>query len=595
MNREERIKALYGNKYKSPQNSLPKTEEEISISLPLSPDRLAYIDGGILVMEFPKNQQVISIVKRIAQRKYIEGDSFQIWEAPMTLDALDKINEAGFTLDKSIHEWKQDLFKPVIYNPNFKIPGIKHWDKWEEYQKQGVQFIEAKNGRALLADDPGLGKTLQILGWLQLRQDINPVLIILPANAKYTWYDEAMFWMDNPYFQIVSGTNETNIHADFVIINFDVLTTIQNKKDVIRKDIWDVNWQCIIVDEAHYANNPESIRGWAVDRLINRAPYTVLATATPGDKNKQKFTLCNLIDKRIFPSFYKFGHRYCDPKKNPFTGKFEFNGSSNELELNELLTSTIMLRRTKEDVYKNNPKVSRQVISLPIDNEDEYDEADKNFHSWLSHEKYNQNLTFDKVEKLTQLAVKGKMKAAIEWLWNLLESSKKIIVFCEHKNTVNALYQEFKEIAVYVDGTTSDKQKEYAKQAFQQCKRCKIKKEKHDHDSNACNEYQYDMAKRVFIGTRAAKESITLTAAFDIAFMEMWWIADDHIQAEGRPFGRKGDLHGGSAFYLIGHGTIEEHKAKVYDIKTNRNQKVMNGKALSKEEMLTEMIKSYRG
>ena len=483
----------------------------------------------------------------------------------------------------------------IPYKQNFTIPGIQHWDYFEQYQKEGIQFIEYKNGRCLIADDPGLGKTMMVLSWLQLRQEVNPILIICPANAKWTWYDEAFFWLNNPSVQIINGLNEVKIWGDFVIINYDILSKRVDKKDVLRKDIWSENWQCVVLDEGHYVVNLDTIRGWSVEQLVNKSPHVIITTATPGDKNKHKFILANLIDKKLFPSFFKFAHRYCDPKKN-YVGKWDYNGSSNELELNQLLTSTIMLRRTKQDVFKNFPKIIRQVIPLPINNLNEYENADINFEQWLYETKGKEasSVSFQKIEALTQLAVKGKLDAAIDWIWDLLESSKKIIIFADHQFVINELMLEFNDIAVKIDGNTSNKKKEEAKQLFQQCKRCKVRKEKHDYDSTACNEYIYDMSKCIIICSKAGKESATLTAAYDTVTLELWWSADAHTQAEGRMYGRKGDLHGGTSWYLVAHGTIEEHKAKIFDIKNMRNEKVMNGKELTKEQMLTELIKEYQ-
>jgi SNF2 family DNA or RNA helicase len=154
--------------------------------------------------------------------------------------------------------------------------------------------------------------------------------------------------------------------------------------------------------------------------------------------------------------------------------------------------------------------------------------------------------------------------------------------------------EEFKGIAVKLDGSTSDKNREIAKHKFQACKVCGIRKEKHDYNAEACKEYVYNMETRVLVATRAGKESATLTAAYDEVFLELWWSADDHTQAEGRAYGRKGDLHGATAWYLIAHGTIEEHRANIYDLKNMRNEKVMNGKHLDQNMMLTALIQNYR-
>lgn len=591
MNREDRIKALYGKK----TPVIPQKGE--TVILPPSPKRQAWLKGNLICMEFPKDREVINIVKRITQRKYIDGTSLQYWEAPVSLDCLDKLSEAGFTIDESIKTWRKKLFNPVVFNPNFKIPGIKHFDYFEQYQIEGVQIIEAKKGRALLADDKGLGKTMIVLSWLQLRLDVRPVLIICPAIAKLTWLAEIDFWMDGlDTVQVISGTKQTVIDSDITIINYDILTHIKDKQDVVRADIWNVDWKCVILDEGHYACNNETIRGWAIEQLVTNVPHVIVITASPGrNRPKDIFPLANIVNKEVFPSFYKFAHKYCDPKIG-YKGKWDFNGSSNETELHELLTSTIMIRRKKSDLFKDVRK-RRFVVPLQIDNREEYDKADEDFSHYLQTQgKCNiAEHTFAKIEHLKQMAVKGKMNDAIQWIEELLETEDKVVIFAEHKFVLDALQKAFGKIAVRVDGTNNDMNKrEAARQAFQKCGCCGVLKERHSNSPESCKEYVYDLAVRVFLGSRAAITNITLTAAYHVVFMELWHSPEDHDQGEDRVFCRKGDVHDATCWYLVAHDTFEENQAAVFDIKNKNLTKIMDGKELTKQEMLTELLKEYR-
>lgn len=547
----------------------------------------------------PQTNEILRKIEGIKIPKVVKGEKRKqlVWSCPLTLDAVKKLHQAGFTFCPELKKWEASLFKKVEFDPHFVVPELKNWDLLETYQKQGIQFIEAKKGRCLIADDPGLGKTVQALGWYQLhRKELSPTLIICPANAKWTWHDEAHFWLHNPNVQIITGTAEVEITGELVVINYDVLTQTIDGKDVFRKDIWSVGWKCLLLDEGHYCTNPDSIRGWAVQQMTRRIQHVVIITATPGDKNRQKFYLAQMIDSRIFPSFFKFAHRYCDAKKG-WKGIWDFNGSSNEEELHALLASTIMIRRTKEGVFTNFPAIVREVVPLQINNQAEYDLAENDFGAWSKkHGKTikDESAALQKIEALTQLAVKGKLAAAIEWIKELLKTSKKLIVFADHISTIQALERAFPGITATIAGDTSDKKRNDAKNDFQRCKRCGIRKERHDVTLDACGKYIYDMNKRILLATKAGKEAATLTTAYDVVFLELWWTGDDHIQAEGRAFGRRGDLHGGTAWYLIAHGTVEGYKAKLLDVKNGINQKVMNGKTIGKEKLLTELIKHYK-
>ena len=60
------------------------------------------------------------------------------------------------------------------------------------YQQEGIRTIEDFDGRVLLADEQGLGKTLQSLWTLRRHPRWLPALIVTPASVKYQWEYEAL-------------------------------------------------------------------------------------------------------------------------------------------------------------------------------------------------------------------------------------------------------------------------------------------------------------------------------------------------------------------------------------------------------------------
>jgi SWI/SNF-related matrix-associated actin-dependent regulator of chromatin subfamily A-like protein 1 len=591
MNKLDLIKSLYSKsktatKKKPVKNSAVHEPKAEHLS---HDDRQARLVGEVVRISFHKNAETVALIKRITQRKYIKGTDTQYWTAPVSLDAIDKLREGNFNFDRALMDWENDLFAPVTFDPHFKIPGIKHFDYFQPYQIEGPQIIEAKNGRVLLADDQGLGKTMQVLAWLQLRKDVRRVLVICPAVLKLNWQLEAEFWMESPNVQVIDGMKPVKIWGDIVVINYDILTVVgtytdedgkEKSGDIIRKDLWSIDWECIVLDEAHYICNAQSRRGWAVQQLCADAPHVIPITATPGkNRPKEIFTLAALVDDRIFPSFFKYAHRYCGAKQD-YVGNWNFNGSSNEDELYNLLTSSIMLRRKKRDVFKTLDKKVRAVVPLQINNRKEYDKRAA-----------EGDMSFQKIEQLSKLAVRGKLDAAIDWLWNLLDTEDKIVIFAEHKDIIDRLMKEFGDLAVKIDGSITDpKKRNAAIDAFQRCAKCGVRKERHAKSEDACATYVPDMKKRVFIGSSAAKEGVTLTASWHVVFLELWWVPKDHEQAEDRCYGRAGDLHGATAWYLIAYDTIEEYRANVLDIKNRTLERIMDGRELTRDQMLMALL-----
>jgi SNF2 family DNA or RNA helicase len=60
------------------------------------------------------------------------------------------------------------------------------------FQKAGVRWIEERGGRAMVADEPGLGKTLQALGYLARHPEALPAIVVCPATLKANWYNEIL-------------------------------------------------------------------------------------------------------------------------------------------------------------------------------------------------------------------------------------------------------------------------------------------------------------------------------------------------------------------------------------------------------------------
>ena len=66
------------------------------------------------------------------------------------------------------------------------------------YQVAGIEYVEQAKGRALVADAPGLGKTIQALGYLNLHPELRPAIVVCPASVKINWFLEARRWLMMP-------------------------------------------------------------------------------------------------------------------------------------------------------------------------------------------------------------------------------------------------------------------------------------------------------------------------------------------------------------------------------------------------------------
>ncbi len=88
------------------------------------------------------------------------------------------------------------------------------------FQKAGIA-IAAKRDNNLIGDEPGLGKTIQALGLINLHKDIHRVLIITKASLKENWRRECVKWLTRP-LSVGIADSQCFPSTDVVIINFDV-------------------------------------------------------------------------------------------------------------------------------------------------------------------------------------------------------------------------------------------------------------------------------------------------------------------------------------------------------------------------------------
>ena len=527
---------------------------------------IKYTNGkrGIKIT-FSFNYDDLDKVKSLEGRRFHSEGKF--WTAPMNLENVEHLKKWGFELHPQIRKYLRKTKIHVDQVKEVEVPGLKK--ELFPFQKKGVSFIEAKGGRVLIGDEMGLGKTMQALAWLQLHPELRPVIIVVPASLKLNWAREAHTWMPTPGTQILSGTSPHPIVGKIVIINYDILHPWMNT-------LLEISPQVLITDECHYYKSPKAKRTKAVMALGKRIPHVIALSGTPiVNRPVEAYNAIKLIDSSIISTRWEYLHKYCGAKHNGFG--WDFSGATNTKELHEKLTSTIMLRRKKEDVLPELPNKMRSYIPMELDNEKEYQFAESNFIAFVrgrkgkeAAEKASNAQALTEIEALKQLAVQGKMKQAIGWIQNYLDVGGKLVVFAVHKFVIDRLMEEFGTIAVKIDGSVTGKNRQRAVDAF-----------------------QTDPAIRLFVGNiKAAGVGITLTASSNVAFLELPWTPGDVVQAEDRVH-RIGQSNNVCINYLLAADTIEERIAELIDSKRKVLDAVLDGKETEDISLLSELMKEY--
>ena len=232
------------------------------------------------------------------------------------------------------------------------------------FQKQGIIFGIKKFSRLLIADEMGVGKTVQAIGLSSLYQKDWPVLVICPSSLKFAWRDEITMWLseilDKEDIQVIKHSKDVfKKNKKYYVISYDLSVRMIDK--IIEK-----KFNYIISDEAHYLKSRQAKRTLCLTPILQRAKRCVLLTGTPIlAKPMEIYSLLHILRPDKFKSFKDFGTRYCDPKILRF-GVIDWSGSSNSRELNCIL-NRLMIRRLKKDVLNQLPPKKRQKIEISTD------------------------------------------------------------------------------------------------------------------------------------------------------------------------------------------------------------------------------------
>lgn len=543
----------------------------------------------VIRVDFPFSWDMVNMVKMIPGRRFYSDKKY--WTIPVTLPGIKRLQDSGFWIAPEVEEISKSLTpKPL---KDVTLPPLKR--ELFSFQKEGVAFIESRRGRAIVGDEMGLGKTIQAIAWVEMHQKKRPVVIVVPAHLKINWRKEIhQTVLSKPKIEILQGTQPYPLkEADIYIINYDILPNeyekvenpLTGKVTKTNKEIpytgWvdylrDIKPQILIFDEAHYIKNNSALRTKAMKRLSKGIPHILALTGTPiVNKPVEGFNIVNLIDKSIFPDWWAFTQRYCGATHNGYG--WDFSGATNTQELHEKLKE-IMIRRRKADVLKDLPPKLYSLVPMEMEHRKEYEKAENDFITWLRRLKGEEAAESAKkaehlvrIEALKQLCVKGKMNQAVNWIRDFLsENGSKLVVFAIHQTVIAHLMEEFKDVAVKVDGSCSAEQRNAAVVSFQN-----------------------DPKVRLFVGNiRAAGTGLTLTAASSVAFLELPWTPGELVQAEDRCH-RIGQKDTVNIYYLLADETIENDIAGLLDKKRGILDSVLDGKTESDTPLLTELLEKY--
>jgi SWI/SNF-related matrix-associated actin-dependent regulator 1 of chromatin subfamily A len=459
-----------------------------------------------------------------------------------------------------------------------------------EYQREGICFgLEHK--RIIIGDEPGLGKTLQSIGIVDTA-NAYPCLVICPSSLKINWQREFEKFTDKSALVLDNNVRTTwgyllsmGVHQ-VAIVNYESLRKffvwdIRGGKQFRLKDVvfnpQIQAFKSIIIDESHRVKDPSAQQTIFTKGLSVGKDWCILLSGTPVVNRPEDLIAQLSIMNRLgeFGGRAKFMADYCtDPKGKTAEPAVPLS------ELSRQLYDTCMIRREKAKVLPQLPDKTRVDLYIEISNDKEYNLAAEDLAAYL--QEYTECTDWEirrkmrmealvKFMTLRSLATKGKIAQAVDFIRTFLDSGKKLIVFCSLHEIVDELQKVFPR-AVTVTGRDSAVNKQASVDAFQNNPNVQL----------------------IICSIKAAGVGLTLTAASDVAFIELAWTYADCCQCEDRAH-RIGQKDNVTCYYLLGRGTIDHTIYRLIHRKKSIANEIMNADdEIPTDEMyFNELVKSF--
>ena len=286
----------------------------------------------------------------------------QLWKVPVswgTCLALRSTFKEDLVIGPLLASWAANE-RTLRVDPSNALRDLEELPEGEgdedlfPHQRAGVKFLSTAK-RALLADEPGLGKTAQAIRALKKIQDDGgepfPALVICPNTLKKNWKREFAKWWPGVKVQVITGTatqrrKQFDEEADVYVINWESLRShsrlapygsvalarcpqckgmddrvTENRCEVHERELNRIDFKAVIADEIHRSKDPKSKQTRAMWAATGDADYRFALTGTPIARDVlDMWPILHWLSPEEWPSKTRWIDRMVDTMLNAFGG-----------------------------------------------------------------------------------------------------------------------------------------------------------------------------------------------------------------------------------------------------------------------------------
>lgn len=571
----------------------------------------------------------------VAKIKEIPGAKWDFagkqWQFPLDLDVARDIAELAkqlkikLVIEEELKQWAQQekqRFQSVLKPDDLDADMSQHLPHLRATRPELITALESKpwqipgaafivgQQRVLLADKPGLGKTIQTLAAVAELDIRGPILVVAPRTAvNVTWPDEIRQWLGaevivkinsqikpaerknrlnrvknappNSRTWVLVGPNYLRIRALFDDWGNYKRDANGNKMIYTVKEglpeLFDIEWQAIIVDESHQslAGATGNRKKQSAQRLglgaLKVAPngLKIAISGTPfRGKTENIWGTLNWLEPQKYSSYWKWVRRHYGVMQT--TSQFGSGVLKGDKILNprrffkEL--EPIMVRRTKEEVQKSLPPKTYGGTHLDVH------DTNSPVAVWLPMSPHQQ-AQYNSVVKNAVIRLSATSEINVNGVLAEMTRFKQLANACLTEDAVPALPSN--KIDWVVDflkerqeaGTKVIVASQFT--GFLNLLSSVLHHEKIGHylftgqtddkeRSRIKDEFQKPETDLfVLLNTKSGGVSLTLDMADDVVICDQTWIPDDQEQVEDRAHRVSRD-HNVTIWNLASLGTIDE-------------------------------------
>ena len=486
------------------------------------------------------------------------------------------------------------------------------------HQRAGVKFLAIAR-RALLADEPGLGKTAQAIRALKELQDrgedVFPALIVCPNTLKKNWKREFERWWPGVDVEVIKGsaTQRRKIFeesADVYVINWESLRShsrlsgygsialakctecgghddrvSENRCEVHLRELNNIDFKAVVADEIHRSKEPKSKQTRALWAATGNADIRFALTGTPIANNVlDMWSILHWLSPDEWPSKTRWIDRMINTMMNAFGGMMVLGVKPHMEQEFYAAINPRMRRMLKQKVLPWLPDMlfERKDVEMSTKQKKAYDQM--------------RDLMIAELEDGESVTAPSPLTQTIRLLQFASSFAEMSVDETTGESKVTLIGPSCKVDAVMDDIKNGD----FGDDSVAVCAvsrqlidllSAEMTKEKiphglitgaqsEDERQQAVDDFQSGKIKWILFTAQAGGVGITLTAARRLIMLQRPWSLVDHKQALDRVHRIGSEIHDSIMITdYVTEGTIEERVIQVLETKADNFEQIVRDKA----------------